>query len=93
MERQRSEIPQKVVVVRILGGAMLLLFGISFAFFYETLFQQYKIIWVCPFLGGFATYKKEQYPVKKNVFLVVLLGIIGFSVVCRMLWLLLLWLK
>lgn len=93
MKRQCSEIPKKVAVVRILGGVMLLLFGISFAFFYETLFQQYKMIWVCPFLGGFVTYKKEQYPIKKNVFWVVFLGIIVFSVVCRMLWLLFSWLK
>ena len=44
MAKQQPDMPKRIVLIRTMGGVMLILFGISFAFFYESLFQPYKII-------------------------------------------------
>lgn len=87
MAKQQPDVPKRIVLMRIVSGAMLLLFGISFGFFYESLLQQYKIIWIFPLFGGLVTYKSKQYPVKKNIFLGVLLGVIACAMICRIFWL------
>ena len=87
MARQQPDVPKRIVLIRIVGGAMLILFGISFAFFYESLFQPYKIIWIFPLFGGLVTYKSKQYPIQKNIPLGVCLGILACAMICRIFWL------
>lgn len=87
MAKQQPDMPKRIVLIRTMGGVMLILFGISFAFFYESLFQPYKIIWVFPLFGGLVTYKSKQYPIRKNIPLAVLLGVLVGAMICRMFWL------
>ena len=87
MKDPRSDVPKKIILIRIVGGTMLVLFGISFGFFYESLLQKYKIIWIFPLFGGLVTYKSKQYPMKKNIWLAVFLGVILYAMIHRILWL------